>query len=146
MAWVALWTMIEGVWAGSPAPKVYMRFHVQANEVLPKDQLVPIQLLNPPQLIYVRKFPEVTERHFQSIERLPNGAVLIQLSGLGTNLLDAATSNNLGLVLVVLCNGRVLYDAVIDVPLRDGRFIIPGGMTDEEVAAFQELIRRNRRT
>ncbi|MFQ3670163.1 MAG: hypothetical protein SNJ84_01745 [Verrucomicrobiia bacterium] len=132
-------------WGGSPTPKVHMRFHVQANEVLPKDQLVPIQLLNPPQLIYIRKLPEVTERHFQSIERLPSGAVLIQLNAVGRGMLEAATSSYQGMILVVLCNGRVLYDAVIDVPLRDGRFIIPGGMTDEEIRLFQELIERNRR-
>lgn len=132
--------------AGSSGPKVHMRFHVQANEVLPKEQLVPIQLLNPPQLIYIRKLPEVTERHFKSIERLASGAILIQLNQAGTSLLEAATSSYQGMILVVLCNGRVLYDAVIDIPLRDGRFIIPGGMSDEEILAFQQLIERNRRT
>jgi hypothetical protein len=143
---MALFTGIPTVEAGSSQPRVMMRFHVQANEVLPKEQLTPIQLLNPPQLIYVKRLPEVTEKHFQSIDRLPNGAVMIQLNQAGTSLLDAATSTYLGAILVVICNGRVLYDAIIDVPLRDGKFVIPGGMTDEEIQAFKRFIVQKQRT
>jgi len=132
--------------AGSKPPEVTLRFHLQASPTMPKEQVVPVNLIDPPQAIAVRRLPELNEKHLEAIERLNDGRILVSLTTIGANLLDGATSSNMGFIMVVICNGRVVYAPVIDVPLRTGKIILPGGISDQEIMLFKQLIARKKRT
>lgn len=129
--------------AGGSKPDVYMRFHMQLPPNLPPEEGVPIALTDPEQLISVSRIPEATDKDFADIQKLPDGRVLVTWNSTGQVLMETSTSGNMGKILVVICNGRVVYAPMIDVPLRGTHFMIPANrITDEEVAAVQALIRK----
>lgn len=132
--------------AGSKPPEIAMRFHLQASPGMPKEQIVAVSLIDPPQGVYVRRLPEMTEKHLESVQKMEDGRILIVFNTVGANLLEAATRSNMGAIMVVICNGRVVYAPVIDVPLASGRIILPGGISDQEIAAFQKMIARKKKT
>jgi preprotein translocase subunit SecD len=109
------------------------------------DQMIPVQLFEPQQLIYVSRFADLAEKDIDSVEFLPNGSVLVQFDDIGRGRLDALTRAGIGSVLVVFCNGRVVYAPQIDVAVTNGRLIIPSGIAPEEVKALQEQIRRRKK-
>lgn len=136
----------QGLEAGSKPPEATLRFHLQASPGMPKEQIVAVSLIDPPQGVYVRRLPEMSEKHIESIQKTEDGRILVVFNSVGANLLEAATRSNMGAIMVVICNGRVVYAPVIDVPLASGRIILPGGISDQEIAAFQQMIARKRRT
>jgi len=128
--------------AGSKPPEATLRFHLQASPTMPPGQTVPVTLMDPPQRILVNKLPELNEKHLSAIERLPDGRVMVTFNTIGANLLDGATSTHMGAIMVVICDGRVVYAPVIDLPLRTGKIILPNAITDQEIMIFQQMIQR----
>ena len=133
--------------AGSSAPKATLRFHIQRAPMSGPnpDQMIPVQLFEPQQMIYVSRFADLAEKDIDSVEFLPNGSVLVQFDEIGRGRLDALTRAGIGSVLVVFCNGRVVYAPQIDVAVTNGRLLIPSGIVAEEVKALQEQIRRRKK-
>jgi hypothetical protein len=133
------------VWAGGKKPQVVFRVHVEASKGMPPSQVVPVTLRNPDQSIVVKRIPELTEITLTDVVMLPDGKVMFELNSIGKAALDAATRTNMGAIMVVLLNGRVVYAPLIDVPLPDGRLIIPPGISAEEVAYIKKYIEKRKK-
>jgi hypothetical protein len=135
------------VQAGGSKPVSYMRFHLQLPPNVPPEGGVPVALTDPEQLISVNKLPEATDKDFAAINKLPDGRLVITWTTSGQVKMETSTSGNLGKILVVICNGRVIYAPMIDVPLRGTQFVLPPGrVSDQELALLQEQIRKRARS
>lgn len=131
------------VWmGGSDRPPVMVRFYLQASQSESPENVVPVTLANPPQVIYMRKHPEITEKDIASARMLPGGHVLLTFVPTVKAQLEALTRGNVGAILVVLVDGRVVYAPVIDVALTEGKFIIPENVSDQEVAAIDRFAKK----
>jgi hypothetical protein len=84
--------------------------------------------------------PLLTEHEIRSIYPFKaadgSGGVYLFLDGHGANLLAGYSIEKMGRgsVLAVMVNGRQVTDLVVDAPVRDGRFVIPSGLTMTEEA------------
>jgi hypothetical protein len=132
--------------AGSSAPPIEIRFHVQAPEGTPEKRVVPIAVTNPNEVIKVDKYAFLTEKNVRSVMKLPDGGVLLEMDASGAKVLEAITSENTGRVMVVVCNRRVIYAPLIDVALRQGRMIVPRGINDAEIQSLKKYVAKNKRS
>jgi hypothetical protein len=84
--------------------------------------------------------PLLTEHEVKTIYpfKAPDGSggVYLFLDGHGANLLTEYSIEKMGhgSVMAVLVNGRQVIDLLVDAPVRDGRFVIPSGLTMAEEA------------
>ncbi|MGF1678210.1 MAG: hypothetical protein ACFCUX_03335 [Candidatus Methylacidiphilales bacterium] len=131
--------------AGSKRPEITFRIHTQAGNEIREDQTVPIGLIDPEEFLRVHKLAFVSERQVAAVMPTSQGGALIQLNQVGTSSLQAATSTELGKTLVVFLNGRVVYAAVIDIPINSGRLLIPAGIAPEEIQALKAFIEQNKK-
>lgn len=135
--------LVAMVWmAGSDRPPIMVRFHLQASQTESKENVIPVTLANPPQVIYMRKRPEITEADIQSAKMLPGGHVLFVFVPTVKEQLEAFTRANPGAILIVMVNGRVVYAPVIDVALTEGHFIIPENVSAEEVTEIDAFAKK----
>ena len=139
---VGLALMLMG---SGPQPTLSFRIHTELTTVSAPGQAVPVTLFNPDQEIHISRFADLTENHVADVQRMPGGGVLVLFKQEGASLLDVATTNNQGRIMVVMVNGRVLYAPVIDAPLRKGRMMLPPGITDEEFTLWQKNLASARR-
>jgi preprotein translocase subunit SecD len=129
--------------AGSDKPAVVLRLHLQNLDTTDLSKVVPVALKNPDQLINVDKFAFLSEKYLYDAKQLQDGRVLVQFDNIGVSAMETTTSANLGKIMVVLFNGRVILAAVIDKPLRDGRLILPD-ISPEEFKQMEQLIKKQR--
>jgi preprotein translocase subunit SecD len=132
--------------AGGDRPTVSVRFYVQAINDIDKDHVFAVTLTNPPQMIYINKKPELTERDVNAVEILDDKRVLLHFDGEGSRKLESLTQAYRGLKLVVVVDGRVVYAPVIDVILTQGKFLIPDGMTTQEAINLKVMAEIKRRS
>lgn len=136
----------DASYAGGQKPKIMVRFHTEiGGSGSSKGNAIPLNLVNPSQQIWVNRLPEVSENDLAAVTQLPDGTTLIQLNTNGTRALEAATSTKQGKILVIIVNGRVVYAPQVDMVLRDGRVIVPGGITKEEVETMKRYIEFRRK-
>jgi preprotein translocase subunit SecD len=138
----AVW-MQNALWAGADKPVVVLRLHLQNLDATDTAQVVPLPLRDPEQLIYVNKFAFLSEKYLHSARQLADGYVLVQFDNIGATALETTTSANLGKIMVVIFNGRIILAAIIDQPLREGRLLLPG-ITPEEFKQLELLIKKQR--
>ncbi|MEM6822226.1 MAG: hypothetical protein AAF558_09820 [Verrucomicrobiota bacterium] len=131
--------------AGSSRPELTYRIHVEAGREAREDETVAVGLTNPDEIIRIRRLPVLTERYITRIMTLAQGAVLFEFNQTGKHALEVATSTEIGKTLVVLLNGRLIYAAEIDMPLRSGRILIPGEIAPEEVQYIQKYIEKRQK-
>lgn len=128
--------------AGSSKPEFTLRFFMQAAKGTNPAQVIALNVPNPDQIIPVNKFAVLTEKHVASMMKLPNGGTLVTLTDSGSKIMDTETSNNVGNVMVVLCNGRVIYAPEIDAPLRSGKIMLPPGLVDSDYQLFENYVKK----
>jgi hypothetical protein len=140
---VALFFLTHSVvWAGGSKPSFSLKFFLQAGPGTNATQIVNLALTNPDQIISVNKFAILTEKHVQSLMKLPDGGALVTLTATGARILEAETSNRTGSIMVVMCNGRLIYAPEIDAPLRGGKVILPLGLMETDYAMFQKFAQK----
>jgi hypothetical protein len=129
------------LWAGSPKPSITFRIHIQMNEsVGGSGPVIQVALSNPPEVITVNRSAQLAETHLQSVLPTPDGGMMVQTTPTGARLLEEATLSNPGKIMVVLLNGTVVYSPVIDMPMRSGRFLVPGPIPPELISGLQARI------
>lgn len=106
-----------------------------------KEEVIPVQLQNPRSMIFVSITPDLSEADMAKIEPLPEGKTLILFNEFGTRKLAALTQANMESILVIVCNGRVVYTPLIDTVISNGRLLIPDGIAPAEVEELNGLIR-----
>jgi preprotein translocase subunit SecD len=135
--------------AATPKPKVTFRAHIETGAAtgLAPTQVQQVLLFNPEQTIYVRAIPEISENDIETIEpqiTTQGIGAMITLNRRGRVSLSTATNENLGRILVFMLNGRVIYAPVIDMPITQGRLLIPRGFLPEEIEMLKKQIKKNR--
>lgn len=127
--------------AGSRRPQAAFRIHVQRVETGGStSQLFQVALTNPDQVISVGRYADISENNIQSLMPMPDGGLMVAFDSPGTKLLESVTSTNMGRILVVFLNGRVVYAPEIDIPLRSGRFLVPGPLDPADRDALLLLV------
>jgi hypothetical protein len=134
---IILLLMISQAWAGGSKPGFALRFYMQAQKGGNPSQIVTMAVSNPDQMIAVNKFAILSEKHVANLLKLPNGGTLVTLTETGMKIMETETINNLGSIMVILCNGRLVYAPEIDQPLRGGKIILPPGLTEDDYKLFK---------
>ena len=131
--------------AGSQKPKFSFRVHVQAGDQIRDERVVPVALVAPNEIIRVHKLPALTEKYIVDAMETSNGGVILGFNQAGKHSLETVTSTEMGQILVVIMNGRVIYDAQIDMPMSSGRLLIPTGLTETDILMLKAHIKERQR-
>lgn len=131
--------------AGGKKPTFTFRIHAEVKNPTPGSKVLPVQLYQPSEQIYIGKYSDLNENQIQGFQKTANGGVIFYLTSVGKSALEALTSNNIGSTLVVICDGRVVHAPSIDMVIRDGRLYIPPGITDEELQMLTRFLKRKKR-
>lgn len=122
-------------------PPVTIRLHNQGDEKEGESFVTSIELTNPPQKIFIRKVPIVTERDIKAFLPFPGRdgmiAAYFRLDADGTNKLAQFTNDRKGEIAVLLVNGRVASAARVERGVNDGILYVPGGILPNEIAALE---------
>jgi len=132
--------MVATLHAGSSRPEISLRIHVEAGSEVREENSIAVGLVDPEEVIRVERFAVVTEKNLVRVMGTSRGGALLQFDQAGRHSLEAVTSTQAGRTLVVFLNGRLVYAAVIDMPIRSGRFLIPENVLPEELVALEKLI------
>jgi hypothetical protein len=115
---------------------------MQAKSGANPTQVVTMAVTNPDQLIPVNKFAVLTEKHIAGLMKLPDGGTLVNLNDTGKKILETETVNNYGSVMVVICNGRLVYAPEIDGAIRGGKILLPPTLTDMDFKLFEAYVQK----
>jgi len=77
------------------------------------------------------------EKHVASLLRLPDGGTLVTMTETGSKILETETTNRMGAIMVVLCNGRLIYAPEVDSAIRSGKLLLPPGLIEEDYTLFK---------
>jgi len=132
--------------AGSKPPQIFLRVYTQTDSQGSPNSMIPVQLTQPDEQIFVSSIPEATEKDLIGVDASPGGngtvgAILHFSAHAGMNL-DAATSQGDGKILVVVLNGRVVYSPMIDMGLKT-ELLIPRGILPQEFSLLQAVAKQN---
>jgi hypothetical protein len=132
---------------GSKPPQVYFRIYTQTDDQGNTNRTMSVHVINPEQQIFVSTIPEATEKDIFGIEPFAAdggtmGAVFHLNAHAALNV-DAATTQYDGKILVFALNGRVLYNPIIDSIVSDGILRVPRGITPQEIALLQAVVKQN---
>jgi len=125
---------------GSSAPEITFGVFVEADSESLTDRTLPIRLDDPEEVIQVERFALITAENIDGASQTSNGGVLFEFNQAGRLSLETVTSTRQGKTLVVFLNNRVIYSAIIDIPLRSGRLLVPSGISPAEFEALQAFI------
>ncbi len=131
--------------AGSQSPQFSLRMHVEAGDQIRDERVVPVSLLNPEQIIRVHKLPVLTEKYLMDAQTTTGGGVILSFNQAGKHSLESVTRTEMGRTLLIIINGRVVYAAEIDMPMSSGRFLIPSGLNDADIAQLQAFVEQRKR-
>lgn len=131
--------------AGGSKPGFAFRIYVQAATGSNPAQGISMAIKDPDQVISVHKFAVLTEKHVAGLMKLPDGGTVVTLTDTGTKILETETSNRMGAIMVILCNGRLIFAPEIDAPIRSDKIILPPGLLEDDYTLFRRyLIDRNK--
>ncbi len=95
---------------------------------------------------FISRIPLLSERDITAVYPFKaddgSNAVALQLRPHGRLALGVASAESLGRCFLIYANGRQLPDVFVDSRVEDGIFVIPGGLTDEEIAKLVKLYPR----
>jgi len=128
--------------AGGKKPELVLRVYTQNED--PGARSVPLLLTDPDQTIHINADPEVTEGDLEAAEPYGESGVLLHFSRHAGLLLNSATMQKMGKILVVSLNGRIVYSPVIDTPINE-TLLLPQGVTPQDMALIQAKIKANHR-
>ncbi|MDZ4788564.1 MAG: hypothetical protein SH807_06470 [Blastochloris sp.] len=123
--------------AGGSKSGFTFKIYMQAGLGTTPNQTVPMALRDPDQTISVNKFAVLGEKHVASLLRLPDGGTLVTMTETGSKILETETTNRMGAIMVVLCNGRLIYAPEVDSAIRSGKLLLPPGLIEEDYTLFK---------
>jgi hypothetical protein len=124
-------------------PKIFVSFHIEAEESEGGKFVIPIKLGN--HTYFFRKIPEITNKQISSFYRFKpeNGSgwgIAFKLDNQGANRLASITSASTGKRLLATIHMRPVNFVVIDAPVRHGYAVIWSGVSDADIATFSKDI------
>lgn len=127
---------------GKKADKANITFHVEVDKTEGSKFVFPQVILG--QTHYFSTTPELgtgdvaTIRPFPADDGATHGAT-IQLNPRGTGRLTAVSGGNIGRLMLVFINGRLINVLRIDQMINDGTIVIWSGIGDADLAALEEI-------
>ena len=132
--------------AGGDKPKLVLRIYTQNED--PAARSMPLNLTDPDQQIHINIDPEASERDLEAVEPYVSGngetGAILHFSRHSGLLLNAATMEKMGKILVVSLNGRIVYSPVIDTPLNE-TLVVPKGVTPQDMILLNEAVKENKK-
>lgn len=87
---------------------------------------------------FISRIPLLTERDIEAVYpfKTPDGGngAALQLRPHGRLALSVGSAEAQGRCFLIYANGRQLPDVLVDQKVEDGIFVIPSGLTDDEIA------------
>ncbi|MDX2226602.1 MAG: hypothetical protein SFY92_05910 [Verrucomicrobiae bacterium] len=124
--------------AGSSPPPITFRVHRQVDQNA--ERAIPVQLSNPPEMIYAHRSSEISEKdisyvHVYQGPEAPGAK--IQLDIHGRLVLETLTNANKGQYLIIFIDGKPLAAEPITKKITDGVLAVDN-LTPEMVAVFKK--------
>lgn len=129
--------------AAAKKPALFtIRLHGEGNEKEGESFVTSVELINPPQKIFIRKVPVVTERDIKAFYPFPGydgmAGAYFRLDAHGADKLQQFTIEDRGKLAVVMINGRPAAALRIEKGVNDGILFVPGGILPQEIAQLEQ--------
>lgn len=123
--------------AGAKKPVLDLRVHAEGSEAEAPTFAIPATLLNG-KPTFLQRMPLVTQSEVESIYPFAaadgSQGVYLKLGQHGSRLLQQHSMSQQGKLLVVMLNGRMVSNLLVDRPINDGIVCIPRSLTPEDIA------------
>jgi len=128
--------------AGAKKPVIDLRIHAQGSESEAPSFAIPAMLLNG-QPVFLQRMALITQSEVDAIYPFAaadgSQGVYLKLGPHGSRLLQQHTSTKKGEFLVVMLNGRMVSNLLIDRPIDDGILSIPRGLSADDIAVMETV-------
>ena len=123
--------------AGAKKPAIDLRVHAEGTEAEAPTFAIHATLLNG-RPAFLQRMPLATQSEIDAIYPFAaadgSQGVYLKLGSHGSRLLQQHTMSQQGKMLVVMLNGRMVSNLLVDRPIADGIIAIPRGLTQEDIA------------
>jgi hypothetical protein len=123
--------------AGAKKPTIDLRVHAEGTEAEAPTFAIPATLLNG-RPTFLQRMPLATQSEIEAVYPFAaadgSEGVYLKLGAHGSRLLQQHTMSQQGKMLVVMLNGRMVSNLLVDRPIADGIVAIPRGLTQEDIA------------
>jgi len=123
--------------AGAKKPVIDLRVHAEGTEAEAPTFAIPATLLDG-RPTFLQRMPLATQSEIDAIYPFPaadgSQGVYLKLGQHGSRLLQQHSMSQQGKLLVVMLNGRMVSNLLVDRPIDDGIVAIPRGLTQEDIA------------
>jgi len=125
--------------AGAKKPTIDLRVHAEGTEAEAPTFAIPATLLNG-RPAFLQRMPLATQSEIEAVYPFAaadgSQGVYLKLGAHGSRLLQQHTMSQQGKMLVVMLNGRMVSNLLVDRPIADGIVAIPRGLTQEDIAVL----------
>lgn len=123
--------------AGAKKPVLDLRVHAEGTEAEAPTFAIPATLLNG-KPAFLQRMPLVSQNEIEAVYPFAaadgSQGIYLKLGQHGLRLLQQHTMSQQGKTLVVMLNGRMVSNLLVDRPIDDGIVCIPRGLSQEDVA------------
>ena len=123
--------------AGAKKTALDIRIHAEGSEAEAPTFAIPATLLNG-KPTFLQRMPLVSPGEIEAIYPFAaadgSEGVYLKLGAHGSRLLQQHTMSQQGKMLVVMLNGRMVSNLLVDRPVSDGIVSIPRGLSQEDIA------------
>lgn len=122
--------------AGAKRPVLDIRIHAEGLASEAPTFAIPAKLLDG-RPVYLQRLPLITQSEIDAIYPFAAAdgtqGVYLKLSMHGARLLQQFTMSQHGKLLIVMLNGRMVSNLLVDRPIDDGIVCIPRSLTQEDI-------------
>ena len=123
--------------AGAKKPVLDVRIHAEGTEAEAPTFAIPATLLSG-KPTFLQRMPLISQSEIEAIYPFAaadgSQGVYLKLGAHGSRLLQQHTMSQQGKLLVVMLNGRMVSNLLVDRPINDGIMSIPRGLSQEDIA------------
>lgn len=123
--------------AGAKKPVLDLRIHAQGTEAEAPSFAIPATLLDG-RPVFLQRMPLVSQSEVEAVYPFAaadgSGGIYLKLGQHGAQLLQQHTMSQQGTLLVVMLNGRMVSNLLVDRPINDGIVCIPRSLSPEDTA------------
>lgn len=123
--------------AGAKKPALDVRIHAEGTEAEAPAFAIPSTLLNG-KPTFLQRMPLVSQSEIEAVYPFDaadgSQGVYLRLGAHGSRVLQQHTMSQQGKLLVVMLNGRMVSNLLVDRPIDDGIVCIPRSLAPEDIA------------
>ena len=122
--------------AGAKKPVLDLRIHAEGTEAEAPTFAIPATLLDG-RPVFLQRMALISQSEIESVYPFQaadgSGGVYLKLGQHGSRLLQQHTMSKQGGLLVVMLNGRMISNLLVDRPINDGIVCIPRSLSPEDI-------------